>query len=819
MDKKIYKLMNWPEIEAIVYSEECHPYNLLGPTTVGNQTLVQTFRPGVKDVFIFDEKAGVETRMECADEEGYYAALLPGKGRKDYHFNIVDAFGVESECDDAYAIRPQVNKSVYKAIQLDMKAETAKLFGAHEMNLEGKQGFLFTVWAPNALRVSVVGDFNHWDGRVHPMQKIDEYGIHILFIPGVTAGMEYMYEIKKADRNIILKADPYERCHTVRPENHSVTVSDKVYAWTDKNYLDMKSKQNAHSFPVNILKVHPSMLCNMPEFADKSRIESVRKLIAYAVKASYTHIELMGSIQHPYDETLGREIIGYYAPNSKYWENDDLKQFVDEAHRQNIGVILDWSVAGFPKDDFGLCEFDGRPLYEYADSRKAEKANGSTRLFDLARYEVRNYLLGSAVHWLSEYHVDGLKLDNLSGVLFYDYDRDGLDNACNMYGSHENLEACDFFRTLNKQIHKEFPYAMLIAEEPAGYIGVTDTDSENGLSFDLKCDGGFSYGLMDYFKFDPYFRMHHQTELTDLNIYQFCEKYMIPMDERITNNDGLSARSSMPGNIAEQFANLRAAYAYMMLQSGKKCSFPARVLAADKPWNIVALYETGTEAETQFSNYVSALNDFYKNQPALYERDNEERGFRWVNTTNAEKNIVIWERSSSLGKVLVVAHMANVLRKNELVGVPENGKYKEIFSTDLPEFGGSGNNVKRVRPSSRIPADGQKYSIKMNLAPLSVTVFTMIPYTEEELVKQREEEKILLARHREAEKLAKVRAKEAEKAKLAKQREAEKRKLDRIHEAEKATLATRKKQEKASLAKAKSVKRDIKQPSGKQGGK
>ncbi len=819
MDKKMYRLMNWPAIEAIVYSEECHPYDLLGPETVGNQTLVQTFQPGAGDVFLYDEKNEEEIRMECVDEEGYYAAFLPGRMRREYHFTLVDPDGTERDVYDAYAYRPRISPSVYKRIQLDMRPDSADLLGAHKTVMDGVSGYLFTVFAPNALRVSVVGPFNRWDGRVHPMQKIEEYGIHVLFIPGLESGTEYMYEIKKHDRSIVLKADPYELMHTVRPGKHSVTADLTEYPWTDRNYLEMKQKQNVSSFPVNILKFHPAMMNQMPEFAADNRKEQLQKVIAYAKQMSYTHIALMATLQHPYDETLGYEVIGFYAPNSLYWKPEELQAFVDECHKKNIGVLIDLPIARFPKDDFGLCEFDGSRLYEYTDTRKAEKADGATRLFNLARYEVRNYLLGSAYHWLTRYHVDGLCLNDLSSVLFYDYDRDGLDCACNMYGGHENLEAADFLRRMNQMIHKQFPYAVMIAQEPAGFPGVTDPKTEQGLHFDLKCNLGMTKGLVDYMAYDPYFRKHHHTELTDLNIYQFCENYVISMDPLAADCGDCSVLDRMPGDGTEQYANLRAAYAYMMLQPGKKGSFPAQVLSDKQPWNMHALYEEQKDCGKQFATFVAALNDFYLHQPALYEQDHEERGFRWINTTREEENILTWERISRFGRILVVAHMGNILRKNVVIGVPENGKYKAIFSTDLPEFGGSGNHVKRIRPSVRTAADGQKYSIKMNLAPLSITAFSMIPYTEEELEKQIETEKQQLARQRDARKLAMVRKRESEKRTLAKQREAEKQALARRKEAEKLALMQKKAREKVRLSQPSTVKTERKQPSGKQGGK
>ncbi|MEG1847662.1 MAG: 1,4-alpha-glucan branching protein GlgB [Lachnospiraceae bacterium] len=736
MNKKLYKLMDWPEIEGIIYSEEDNPHKLLGAHVVDKNILIQTFQPGASKVMIQSIADNSTIMMEMMDESGYFAALIPGKQIFSYRYLVTDQDGTKREIYDAYNFEPQITKNDTDRFKAGIHYTIYRCLGAHPKTIRGVKGVDFAVWAPNVIRASVVGDFNHWDGRVHQMQRLWDSGIFEIFIPDAKIGEHYKFELKVKGGLTYLKSDPYEFRGQLRPENASVITELTEFTWEDSTWLEHRKEKQSKDSPLNIYELY------LGSFAkpDDGRLyytyrELAPKVIEYIKKMGYTHIELMPIMEHPLDASWGYQVIGYYAPTARYGTPQDFMFFVNACHQAGIGVILDWVPAHFPRDAYGLSNFDGTCLYEHADPRKGSNPHWGTLIYNYGRPEVTNYLIANALFWVEQYHVDGIRMDAVASMLYLDYGKQDGEWVANIYGGNENLEAIEFLKHLNSVLKRRGNGAISIAEESTAWPKITGDLEDDGLGFDYKWNMGWMNDYLGYIQFDPYFRSHHHSELTFSMIYAYSENFVLVFshDEVVYGKSSMIGK--MPGDITEKFMNLRLTYAYQMMHPGKKLLFMGQDIGEFDEWNENRSVEWELlqyEKHHQLQHYVQALNQFYLMHPSLYSMDHKSEGFEWINSISANECVVVFLRKSAEETLLVVCNFANLSYTDYRIGIPA-GKYKEIWNSDAEEFGGTNHCNKRIKKSVPFECDARKDSIKIVIPPLGVSVFRFEPFNEAEM--------------------------------------------------------------------------------------
>lgn len=765
MNEKLYRLMNWPGIEAIIYSEEDDPHRLLGPHREGNATVVQAFYPGAVSMEL--KLPGQKTvEMEQADEAGYYAALVGGKEIGSYTLKASLEDGTTEEFEDPYRFAPVITKEDTARFAAGIHYEAYRILGAHMMTIDKTQGVHFAVWAPNALRVSVVGDFNHWDGRRHQMRRLWDSGIFEIFIPGVREGENYKFELKLKGGLTYLKADPYAFGQQLRPDTASVVRNIDGFAWEDEAWILAREKSCPEKEPMSVYEMYLGSFAK-PE--DGRRYYNYRefapKVISYVKEMGYTHVELMPVMEHPLDGSWGYQVIGYYAPTARYGTPQDFMYFVNELHKAGIGVILDWVPAHFPRDAYGLSGFDGTCLYEHKDPRQGAHPHWGTLIYNYGRPQVSNYLIANALYWVEQFHADGIRMDAVASMLYLDYGKQDGEWIANMYGGNENLEAVEFLKHTNSMIQKRGRGAVTIAEESTAWPKVTGDLNDGGLGFTMKWNMGWMNDFLDYMQYDPYFRAYHHNDLTFSMVYAYSEKFMLVLSHDEVVHGKASMLSKMPGEEADKFANLRAGYGYMMTHPGKKLLFMGQDIAEYDEWN----EERGVEWELlkydyheQIRRFVKRLNELYRKNPALYAEDNSWDGFEWIDCIDANECTLSYLRKSDKEEetLLVCLNFANVDRPEYRVGVPFEGKYTEVLNSDDIAFGGKGRINSYVLEAEEIASDGRENSILMHQAPLSVSIFAYTPYTDEE---KEERRKIAEAAQNAAEEAVRKAAEEAAK--------------------------------------------------------
>ena len=751
MDSRLYDLMNWPRIEALVYSEEDEPQEILGPHRRDEGILVQAFRPTAVKMTAVIRGTGKEYPMEMADEAGFFAVLLPGKRIPDYFFRAEYDNGVVQEIEDAYRFRPEVfTEGDLDRFEAGIHYTIYEKMGAHPMILDGVEGTYFAVWAPNACRVSVVGDFNLWDGRRHPMRRIEKAGIFELFIPGVKAGACYKYEVKTKSGLPMLKADPYANAAELRPDTASVVADISGFAWTDGKWLEERKKTDYKKEPVLIYEVHlgswkkPEPADGLSETEENEEAEKKQEreflnyrelapdLAAYVKDMGYTHIELMPVMEHPLDESWGYQVTGYYAPTARYGSPEDFMYFMNYMHEQGIGVILDWVPAHFPRDTFGLAGFDGTCLYEHFDPRQGSHPHWGTLIYNYGRPQVKNFLIANALFWTEVYHADGIRMDAVASMLYLDYGKNDGEWVANIYGGKENLEAVEFLKHLNSIYKKRKDGALLIAEESTAWPKVTAPVEKDGLGFDFKWNMGWMNDFMEYMHYDPVFRAYHHGELTFSMIYAYSEDFILSLSHDEVVHGKATLVGKMPGDRDSQLNNLRAAYGFMMTHPGKKLLFMGQEFAPFDEWNekesldweLLQYQDHGNMRE-----YVKALNHFCKEHPALYELDHDPKGFEWINSISANENMLVFVRRAEQSEetLLVVCNFSPLVYEKHKIGVPFEGKYKEIFNSDSEIFGGTDVRNRRVKRSKKSECDGREDSIEITVPPMGIAVFSCTP--------------------------------------------------------------------------------------------
>jgi len=715
MTKKLYKLMNWARIEGVVYSEEDNPHEFLGLTKTLGGYLIQGFFPTAKKAYAV-VKAGKDVKeypMELADEEGFYAVFiskLTGVDKVSYHFRIVDEKGVIKEVEDPYSFKPSIDETVLKKFKAGICYDIYKYLGAHEKSVNRVKGVSFAVWAPNAIRVSVVGDFNNWDGRINQMRRLGDSGVFEIFIPGVKANDAYKYEIKYKGSVIALKSDPYGFSAMLRPENASV-VADMKFDFTDSKWVEERKCPKGDK-PMAIYQVNLASFRKNDEDVFPNYRDIAKELCAYVKETGYTHIELMPVMEYPLDESFGLQTIGYYSVTSRFGSPADFKYFMNYMHENGIYVILDWNPASFPRDDHGLSYFDGTYLYEHQNPKQGLTADGTMCLYNYARPEVSNYLISSALFWINEYHADGIRVNGVGQMLYLDYGKSEGEYVANIYGGNENLDGLEMLKHLNSINGKANTGAMIIADGRCDFPKLTEKLSKDGVGFSYKWNQGFINDLSDFMYLDPYFRGAHYDELTVSMLYAYSENYILPMSHENALNAGGTVINRLPGTDDKKKANLHLMLGYMFAHPGKK---------------LVYMDHKFDEVNSESVEYIKDLLKLYKQCSALYELDESPDGFEWINNISADENIIAFLRKNKAGdNMLIVCNFADVAYEKHMLGVPFAGKYKEVFNSDNEKYGGTSCINKRVKTSKDIVCDARENSIKINIPPLGISIFNCI---------------------------------------------------------------------------------------------
>ena len=612
--------------------------------------------------------------------------------------------------------------------------EIYRKLGAHFTDQYGIRGVCFDVWAPNAARIWVIGSFNGWDETADEMTRLepDTMGIFELFIPGIEEGALYKYLIETKDGKRLYKADPYANYAELRPGTASAVADIDHFKWTDEKWMEERAKtKDVHAKPMAIYEVHPGSWKRHPGREDDgfySYRDLVKYLIPYVKEMGYTHIELMGISEYPFDGSWGYQVTGYYAPTSRYGTPQDFAYFINECHKHKISVILDWVPAHFPKDAHGLAEFDGTCLYEYADPRKGEHPDWGTKIFDYGKNEVKNFLIGSALMWIEHYHIDGLRVDAVASMLYLDYGKQPGQWVPNKYGDNKNLEAVEFFKHVNTLILGRNPGAVMIAEESTAWPKVTGRVEDDGLNFSYKWNMGWMHDFLDYMKLDPYFRKDNHHKLTFAMSYNESEKYILVLSHDEVVHLKCSMINKMPGEMEDKFKNLMVGYAFMMGHPGKKLLFMGQEFAQLQEWSEAReldWYLLENPDHQHMQNWVKKLLHIYQKNPALYELDSSWGGFEWINANDADRSIFSFIRKSKDGKnnLLFVCNFTPVERKDYRVGVPKRKTYKLILNSEDAEFGGNGKECPVSYKAVRQECDGRPYSFAYPLPGFGVAVF------------------------------------------------------------------------------------------------
>jgi 1,4-alpha-glucan branching enzyme len=701
------------------------PHRILGAHETDGGVVVRTYRPDARAVRV--QPAGVEATLK--DPEGLWEALLPkAKLPLEYELEVEYANGTFT-LRDPYAFLPTLGDLDLHLLQEGQLEQLYEKLGAHIREIDGIAGTAFAVWAPNARSVSVVGDFNSWDGRLHPMRSLGSSGIWELFVPGIEEGAKYKYEIRTQENRLRIKADPLAFAAEVPPANASVVHRSK-HEWSDSKWLERRAKSDALREPMSIYEVHLGSWRRNPLEDNRSLnyLELADELSAYVADLGFTHVELMPVMEHPFAGSWGYQVTGYYAPTSRFGTPDDFRTFVDRMHANGIGVLLDWVPAHFPRDDWALALFDGTHLYEHADPRRGAHPDWGTLIFNLSREEVRNFLLANGLYWLKEHHADGLRVDAVASMLYLDYSRKEGEWLPNEYGGRENLEAVEFLKRMNEIVYSREPGVTTAAEESTAWPGVSKPTYLGGLGFGFKWNMGWMHDTLTYFQKDPVYRRFHHHTLTFSLMYAFSENFILPLSHDEVVHGKRSLLDKMPGDRWQKFANLRSLYAYMWAHPGKKLLFMGGELAEWEEWNYDGslhwnLLEYPEHQGVQ--SLIRDLNNAYRSNPALYEVDFDPSGFRWLEANDSTNNVVAFARLDAKGEhpVVCVLNLSPVARYDYRVGMPLSCRWKELLNTDSDYYGGSGVGNLGGIEAEAVPWHDQPFSAFVTLPPLAAVWF------------------------------------------------------------------------------------------------
>jgi len=707
------------DIIRILEARHHDPFTVLGLHTENGTDIVRTFIPRAQQVMLPALNDAPLQRIESTDVFEWQGQIH--QLDKPYEIRWIDEAGNVHISYDPYCFAAQLSDFDLHLFSEGKHWHAYRFLGGHLHSIEGIHGALFAVWAPNAERVSVVGDFNRWDGRCHPMRSRGGSGVWELFIPHLGNGELYKFEIRGHNGRLLVKTDPYGQAFEVRPKTASIVTSSHSYQWLDEQWISQRKKNDWLHSPLSIYEVHLGSWKHDANGEFLSYKELAHQLVAHALALGFTHIQLLPITEHPFDGSWGYQTTGYFAPTSRFGSPDDFRYFVDYCHRHNIGVLLDWAPGHFPKDSHALAEFDGTPLYEHADPRRGEHRDWGTLIYNYGRKEVKNFLLSSALFWLEEFHIDGLRVDAVASILYLDYSRQPGDWLPNIYGGNENLEAIDFLRELNTVVHGEFPGCLMIAEESTAWPQVTRPTWLGGLGFSMKWNMGWMHDTLVYFSKDPVHRHYHHDQLTFGLLYAFTENFVLPLShDEVVHGKGALV-NKMPGDEWQRFANLRLLYTYMYTYPGKKILFMGGEFGQGTEWNSASTldwYVLQYPIHQGLLKLVGDLNKLYCQREEFYSHDFDAEGFEWIDCHDAAQSIISYMRKSNNKFLIVVLNFTPVPRDNYRIGVPHDGIYREILNSDSSFYYGSnvGNGLGMV--ADAIPWMNQRYSIGLTLPPL-----------------------------------------------------------------------------------------------------
>lgn len=735
MNKRLENWVNWVLYDELVKGEINAPKHLLGIHDYGDGQVITVYRPHATKVCVTNASGKNPVAMEelANDFYGIYFETKKFKGPK-YRIQTTYEDGTTVTTADCYAFYDEVitDYDVYLFAE-GKNYDIYNKLGAHPMTLQGVKGTYFAVWAPNARRVSVVGDFNMWDGALHPMHIHSSSGIYELFIPDVMPGAVYKFQILTRKGEILYKADPYGNQAQVRPDNANIVADLNTYKWKDSKWIEERNKigrLERMKKPMSIYEVHLGSWKKEQEDSDfgfYSYRELAGQLGDYLIDMGYTHVELMGIAEYPFDGSWGYQVTNYYAPTSRYGTPEDFMYFIDYMHSLGISVILDWVPAHFPRDAHGLGRFDGMPLYEHPDSRRGEHPDWGTYIFDYGRTEVANFLTANAIFWIEKFHIDALRVDAVASMLYLDYGKQSGQWLPNKDGGNENYDAIALLQNINTVMEERNPGAYLIAEESTAWAGVTAPAALNGLGFLFKWNMGWMNDFLEYMKLDPYFRSFNHNKLTFSLTYTYSENYILVISHDEVVHLKCSMINKMPGFEFDKFANLRTAYGFMFGHPGKKLLFMGQEFAQLREWSearSLDWYLLEQPLHSKMQAFVKALNYIYTTYDAMYYNDNEAMGFEWIKCDDPQEGIVAFVRRGKTAEdqLMFVCNFVPVERTTHMIGAPCLTKYEEILNSDAEEFGGKGRVNGMVKAINQ-PCDRMDYSLCLTIPPLSVMIF------------------------------------------------------------------------------------------------
>jgi len=722
--------------EALLRGTEKNPHAVLGMHDENGRIVVRVFNPHSRSIAVKDIESSAIYQMEQIDSAGLFELVIPDRD-KIFRYELVHTTydGTVYTMRDPYSFWPTISDYDLYLFNQGNHHRIYEKLGCHLCEHEGVRGAAFGVWAPMAQRVSVVGSFNQWDGRVHQMRMIGSSGVWEIFIPGLTRGDIYKYEIKTPSGELYIKADPYAFFAEKPPQTASVVYDLDNYEWTDDEWMKKRAEESVFDKPVNIYEVHLGSWRQEPDddpdsetgFRPYSYRKLAEELVPYAKEMGYTHLELLPVMEHPYDGSWGYQVTGYYAPTSRYGTPEDFKYFIDTCHNNGIGVILDWVPAHFPKDGHGLARFDGSALYEYEDRRKGEHIGWGTHVFNFGRNEVKNFLISNAVYWFDKFHVDGLRVDAVASMLYLDYCRESGEWVPNQYGGRENLEAVEFLKHLNCVVYQYFPNVMMIAEESTAWPMVTKPVHDGGLGFSHKWNMGWMNDFLKFVSLDPIYRKYHMNLLTFSFMYAWSENFILVLSHDEVVHGKCSMLSKMPGDYWQKFAGLRCAYGYFFAHPGKKLLFMGGEFGQFIEWRYkegLDWHLLGYPMHEKMSLYVKDLNHLYKTEKAMYEMDCSTEGFELIDCNDVDNSIISFIRKGKDWRdmLIFVFNFTPQVHENYRIGAPLKTTYTEIFNSDAEKYGGS--NVINVGPITYedIPMHQKPCSITLRIPPLGAVI-------------------------------------------------------------------------------------------------
>ena len=723
MYNKLYGMMNWPLIEGIEYTDIDNPKDVLGQHIIEDGVLIQAFVPDADKVEV--KYSGKLYEMFKMDDAGFFAVIIDASKMINYKLVITRGEYVEEKYD-AYSFYSFIDYKELKKYNAGIAYNAYEFMGAHKSVVSGVDGIRFCVWAPAAVRVSVVGDFNNWDGRIHQMSKIDDTGIFEIFVPEISENSMYKYEIKKKGGENLLKADPYTFKLEAKPGDATIITDLDGFTWSDSKWISSRDKLDVNKLPFSVYQMSVS---DFMEKEDDTYRTIAKKVADYVVKMGYSHVELMPITEYIDDDSLGYISNYFYAPTERFGSPEDLMYFVDYLHGKGVGVILDWVPVLFGTDETGMGYFDGSCVYESENPKRALNPRNGAHMFNYARPEVTSFLIANAFMWIDKYHFDGLNIVNLAEMLYHDYNRNPGEWESNIYGGATNLEAIEFIKHFNSILHKKRKGIITIADDVTGYPNITGEVSEECLGFDLKCNHEWRKDLIDYLATPAYLRGAGYNDLSLSMIYQYSDNFVLgfPALDFINGKSALISR--MSGDTEDvKFSNLRLGLAYSFVHPGKKMLFVGQDMGIYSEWTSDSKLDfdlLDVDKHNNINSMVKALNKLYRQEIALYELDNNAYGFEWINNISANECILTFVRKGADEEemLLVVCNFENVDRNDYKIGVPKRGKYKEVFSSDSVAFGGKGFVNSRLKQSKTDECDGREESIRVNVPALSVSVF------------------------------------------------------------------------------------------------